>query len=149
MRPLAAWPRYKEPAAARSPPSFLLFCLLLLPPSLASLPAGRPLLACCAAASRPHSVAASQRHSARPLTGFLPLTGLPFPPSCSYSTLPLPVDPTVGLAVDGDPMHSPLYQTWWLAVHAMGPPSASCPWNLISSSTPRPTSPLPKAPASP
>jgi hypothetical protein len=94
-RPLAAWPKYKKPAAPRSPPAYR---LLLLP--LLSL-------------SGPCSGTASKRHSARPLIGFLPLTDPPFPPPCSYSTLPLLIDPTVGLAVDGDPMHSPLYQTWW------------------------------------
>jgi hypothetical protein len=99
-RHLAAWPEYKQLAAPRSPVYYSF-------PSFRFPPSWPPLLACCAGPG------AAQRHSARPLTGFLPLTDPPFPPPCSYSTLPLPVDPTVGLAVDGDPMHSPLYQTWW------------------------------------
>jgi hypothetical protein len=44
-----------------------------------------------------------------------------------------PVDPIIGLAVNGDTMHSPLYQTRWLAVHVMAAPSTSCPRYLTPS----------------
>jgi hypothetical protein len=138
--------RYKETAAPQSPPSFPSFLSSTPSSSFASLPAGLPFWLAAPPLSDPP---AAQRHSARPLTGFLPLTDPPVPPSCSYLTLPLPVDPTVGLAIDGDPMYSPLYKTWWLADHAMVPPSASCSWNLTSSSTPRPTPLVPEAPVSP